>query len=122
MFMKYGKSSRATFNVVACHIWHACHVLDTPALEKLCNSNENLNTRGDAHSILEAIQNFSFFSFLCFCKVILRESHDAQTYLQQKEQLLEQCSNKIKAFVNFLVEERDNLVKGSVDAAIKKCT
>ena len=28
----------------------------------------------------------------------------------------------MKAFVNFLVEERDNLVKGSVDAAIKKCT
>ena len=33
-----------------------------------------------------------------------------------------QCSNKMKAFVHFLVEERDNLVKGSVDAAIKKCT
>ena len=28
----------------------------------------------------------------------------------------------MKAFINFLVEERDNLVKGSVDAAIKKCT
>ena len=28
----------------------------------------------------------------------------------------------MKAFVNFLVEERDNLVKGFVDAAIKKCT
>ena len=27
MFMKYGKSSRATFNVVA------CHVLDTPGLK-----------------------------------------------------------------------------------------
>ena len=23
MFMKYGKSSRATFNVVACQMWHA---------------------------------------------------------------------------------------------------
>ena len=28
----------------------------------------------------------------------------------------------MKAFDHFLVEERDNLVKGSVDAAIKKCT
>ena len=28
----------------------------------------------------------------------------------------------MKAFVNFLVEERDNLVKSSMDAAIKKCT
>ena len=40
----------------------------------------------------------------------------------KKGQLLPQCSNKMKAFVNFLVKERDNLVKGSVDAAIKKCT
>ena len=52
------------------------------ALEELCNPSENLNTRGDAHGILEAIQSFTFFSFLCFWKVILRESHDAQTYLQ----------------------------------------
>ena len=92
------------------------------ALEKLCNPNENLNTRGDAHSILETIQNFSFFSFSSFWKAILRETHDTQTYLQQKGLPLAQCSNKMKAFVNFLVEERDNLVKGSVDAAIKKCT
>ena len=94
----------------------------TTALEELCNPNENLNTRGDAHSILGAIQKFFFFSFLCFWKVILQESHDTQTYLQQKGLLLAQCSNKMKAFVNFFVEERDNLVKGSVDAAIKKCT
>ena len=32
MFMKHSKSSRAIFNVVACHIWHACHVLDIPVL------------------------------------------------------------------------------------------
>ena len=92
------------------------------ALEELCNPNENLNTRGDAYSILEAIQNFSFFSLLCFREAILRESHNTQTYLQQKGLLFVQCSNKMKAFVHFLVEERDNLVKGSVDAAIKKCT
>ena len=42
--------------------------------------------------------------------------------MQQKGPLLAQCSNKMKAFVNFLVEEPGNLVKGSVDAAIKKCT
>ena len=34
------------------------------ALEELCNPNENFNTRGDAHSILEAIQNFSFLSYV----------------------------------------------------------
>ena len=92
------------------------------ALEELCNPSENLNTRGDAHGILEAIQSFTFFSFLCFWKAILRESHDAQTYLEQKGLLLEQFSNKMKAFVHFLVEERDNLVKDSEEAAIKKCT
>ena len=52
----------------------------------------------------------------------MREPHNTQTYLQPKGLLLAQCSNKIKAFVNFLVEKRDNLVKGSVDPAIKKCT
>ena len=30
------------------------------ALKELCHPNENLNTQGDAHSILEAIQIFSF--------------------------------------------------------------
>ena len=94
----------------------------TTALEELCNPYKNLNTQGDAHSILNQYQNFSFFSFSCFWKVILRESDDTQTYLQQKGLLVAQCSNKIKAFVNFLVEERDNLIKGSMDAAIKKCT
>ena len=91
------------------------------ALEELCNPSENLNTRGDAHGILEAIQSFTFFYFLCFWKVILRESDDAQTYLEQKGLLPEQFSNKMKAFVHFLKEERDNLVKDFVEAAIKKC-
>ena len=51
------------------------------ALKELCNPNENLNARVDAHSILVAIQ---IFSFLCFWKVILRESHDTQTYFKQQ--------------------------------------
>ena len=50
------------------------------------------------------------------------ESHDTQTYFQQKVMLVVQCYSKMKAFVNFLVEERDNLAKDSVDEAIKKCT
>ena len=36
--------------------------------------------------------------------------------------MLTQCSNKTKVSVNFLVDEQDNLVKGSVNAMIKKCT
>ncbi|XP_076825141.1 uncharacterized protein LOC143470753 [Clavelina lepadiformis] len=116
-----------TLNLAGVHAVGSSHLSDRfslfyKSLEELCNPNENLNTRGDAYSILEAIQNFSFFFFLCFWKVILRESHHTQTYLQQKGLLLAQCSNKMKTFVNFLVEERDNLIKGSVHAAIKKCT
>ena len=34
------------------------------ALEELCNPNKNFNSRGDAHSILEAIQFFSFPSYV----------------------------------------------------------
>ena len=80
------------------------------ALEELRNPNKNPNTRSDAHNILEKIQMFSFFSFWCFWKVILRESHDTLTYLQPKGLLLAQCSKKMKAFVNFIVEKPDNLL------------
>ena len=48
-------------------------------LEELCNPNENLNTRGrgDAHSILEAIQNFSFP-----CYVFGKQSCENRTILK----------------------------------------
>jgi len=36
------------------------------ALDKLCDSNENLDTRGDAHGILDAIQSLTFF----FCNIL----------------------------------------------------
>jgi len=44
---------------------------------------------------------FRVFCFLTFWKVILRESHEAQTNLQQKGLPLSQCSHKLKAFVAF---------------------
>ena len=47
------------------------------ALEELCNPNENLNTRGDAHGILEAIQNFSFP-----CYVFGKQSCENRTILK----------------------------------------
>ena len=34
------------------------------ALNKLCDQNENIDTRGQARGILDAIQRFSFVSFL----------------------------------------------------------
>ena len=76
-------------------------VVDT--LNALCDSNEDLDTHGDVHGIstLDAIQSFTFFSFLIFWKVIRRESHEAQTNMQQKGLSLSQCSHELKAFVAF---------------------
>jgi len=34
------------------------------ALNKLCDQNENIDARGQARGILDAIQRFSFVSFL----------------------------------------------------------
>ena len=58
-----------------------CFVNVVGALNKLCDQNESINTRGQACGILDAIQRFSFVSFLQFWLKVLRESYDAQTYL-----------------------------------------
>jgi len=91
------------------------------ALEELCDQNENVDTRGQAHDILDAIQRVSILSFLHFWKQILRESHDAQKYLQQKGLSLENCAQKMKAFVAFLSGERDALVSQAIDNALMIC-
>jgi len=51
------------------------------ALNKLCDQNENIDTRGQARGILDAIQHFFFVSFLQFWLEVLRESYDTQKYL-----------------------------------------
>ena len=71
------------------------------ALNKLCDQNENIDTRGQARGILDAIQGFSFVSFLQFWLEVLRESYDTQKYLQRKGLSLEECTHKMKAFVVF---------------------
>ena len=43
-----------------------CSVDVVGALNKLCDQNENIDTRGQARGILDAIQRFSFVSFLQF--------------------------------------------------------
>jgi len=58
---------------------------------------------------------------LNFWEEVLRESHDAQKYLQKKGLSLANCSQKMKAFVAFLSDERDVLVTQSVDNALKTC-
>ena len=48
------------------------------ALNELCDQNENIDTRTQACGILDAIQQFSFVSFLRFWMEVLRESYDTQ--------------------------------------------
>ena len=61
-----------------------CFVNVVGALNQLCDQNENIDTRGQAREILDAIQRFSFVSFLQFWLEILREFYDTQNYLQPR--------------------------------------
>ena len=51
------------------------------ALNELCDQNENIDSRGQARGILDAIQRFFFVSFLQFWMEVLKESYDTQKYL-----------------------------------------
>ena len=88
-----------------------CFLDVVSALNELCDQNEKIDTRGQAHGILDAIQLFSFVSFLEFWMKILREYHDTQKYLQRRGLSLENCSHKMNVIIAFLVNDRDALVK-----------
>ena len=90
-------------------------------LNELCDQNENIDTRGQARGILDEIQQFSFVSFLQFWMEVVRESYDTQKYLQRRSLSLENCSHKMNAFIAFLVNDCDALVKQSIETAIKIC-
>ena len=68
------------------------------ALNELCDQNENIDTRGQARGILDAIQQFSFVSFLQFWMEILRKFYDTQKYLQRRGLSLENYSHKCYEF------------------------
>ena len=90
-------------------------------LNELCDQNENIDTRGQARGILDAIQRFFFVSFLQFWMEVLKESYDTQKYLQRRGLSLENCSHKMNVFIAFIVNDRDVLVKQSIETAIKIC-
>ena len=98
-----------------------CFVGVVGALNKLCVRNENIDTRGQARGILDAIQRFSFVSFLQFWLEVLRESYGTQKYLPRKGLSLGDCIHKMNAFIAFLINERDALVKQCIEKAIKIC-
>ena len=79
------------------------------ALNDLCDQNENIDTPGQARGILDAIQRFSFVSFLQFWMEVLRESSDTQKYLQRRGLSLESYSHKMNAFIAFSVNDPDAL-------------
>ena len=90
-------------------------------MNELCDQNKNIDTRGQAHGIYDAIQRFSIVSFLQFWMEVLRESYDTQKYLQRRGLLLENCYHKMNAFIDFLVNDLDVLVKQSIETAIRIC-
>ena len=98
-----------------------CFVGVVGVLNELCDSNENIDTRGQAHGILDATQRFSFVSFLQFWLEVLRESYDTQKYLQREGLSLEDCTHKMNSFIAFLINERDALIKQCIERAIKIC-
>ena len=65
--------------------------------------------------------DFPLFLLLQSWIEVLRESYDTQKYLQRRGLLLENCSHKMNAFIAFLVNDRDALVKQSIETAIKIC-
>ena len=91
-----------------------CFVDVVGALNELCDQNENSDTRGQARGILDAIQRFSFVSFLQFWLEDLRESYDTQKYLQRKGLSLEDCTHKMNAFIAFLINERDGWLSNAL--------
>ena len=70
---------------------------------------------------MDAIQRISFASFLQFWLEVLRESYDTHKYLQRKDQSMEDCTHKMNAFIAFLINEPDALVKQCIERAIKIC-
>ena len=52
---------------------------------------------------------------------VLRESYDTQKYLQRRGLSLENCSHKMNTFIAFLVNDRNALVKQSIETAITIC-
>ena len=52
---------------------------------------------------------------------VVRKSYDTQKYLQRRGFSLENCSHKMNAFIPFLVNDCDALVKQSIETVIKIC-
>lgn len=91
------------------------------SLENLTNTDESINTRTDAASLMVAMESFSFLCFLGLWQPILREVNDAQNYLQTKGLNVIECANKINALQMGLQENREKYADNALEYAKNLC-
>ncbi|XP_053569321.1 LOW QUALITY PROTEIN: zinc finger MYM-type protein 1-like [Bombina bombina] len=110
--------------------WSAHHAAVKPVKEKfdkfveaigdLCDPDENLETRGAAQVLLNALSDFTFLCYLYFWSDVLQEVNDAQQYLQTKGLSLDKVVTKLETLRLFLYEERIRLVENAIEQALLK--
>nr|XP_033788702.1 zinc finger MYM-type protein 1-like [Geotrypetes seraphini] len=90
-------------------------------LEALCDSKENVDTRGSAQILLSAVCDFSFLCYLFFWCEVLHEVYQTQKYLQTAGISLEQCIVKLQALKLFLEDQRTEIVEKAINYGTTKC-
>ncbi|XP_040197560.1 zinc finger MYM-type protein 1-like [Rana temporaria] len=91
------------------------------AIEALCDTCENLDTRGAAECLLPAVCDFTFLCYLYFWGHVLQEVDVTQQYLQTKGLSLDKVVTKLESLRIFLFEERSHLVEHAIEQAHLKC-
>lgn len=104
----------------AVHVFYQYTENIIEALESLRDGlDENLETKGDAGSLLICILTYPFFAFLYFWSPVLAEVNDTQVYLQQKGLGLDECVRKLKELSLFCKDKRDFLVTEAEEKALQ---
>lgn len=90
------------------------------AIQALCESRENLETRGAAQILLHNVCDFTFLCYLYFWCDVLQEINITQQYMQIKGLALDKVVRKLEALKLFLHEERNHLVEHAIEKALCK--
>ena len=110
----------AKYDAVEAQHSHLQEVIE--ALEAMRDGvSENMETSGDAGSILINILCYNFLSYLFFWSSVLKEVNDSQKYLQTSGLSLDTRAVKLEALSAFLFHERDNLVSHADEAGSEVC-
>lgn len=78
------------------------------SLEILTAGTEIAETRSNDGSLLVALQNFTFLSYLGFWSPVLAEINHAQAYMQKKYLSIGNYARNVKALSEFLETSREN--------------